>query len=285
MRVLRHTYRILALAALMLTTLQHAMAQDTLQTRVPKAQLRRTLTPVEFLDSLSADSIRRVQELLQQLDSAVQTQAAADTIVAPRGELPETTTDTLKAALMSVHIPTEQELANTLLAGHFVPDPKKAMWLAIVFPGGGQIYNRKYWKLPIIYGGFLGCVYALNWNNMMYRDYSQAYLDIMDDDPTTQSYNQFMHLGTTITDKNETHYKNLFKKRKDYYRRYRDLSFFILIGVYALSVIDAYVDASLSDFDISKDLTMRVSPTIITTQSERNPIRSSGVGLQCSLKF
>ena len=165
------------------------------------------------------------------------------------------------------------------------PDPKRALWLAIVIPGGGQIYNRKYWKLPIVYGGFVGFAYAMQWNNMMYRDYSQAYLDIMDDDPTTQSYNQFMHLGTTITDKNETHYKNLFKKRKDYYRRYRDLSFFILIGVYALSVIDAYVDASLSDFDISKDLTMRVSPTIITTQSERNPIRSSGVGLQCSLKF
>ena len=165
------------------------------------------------------------------------------------------------------------------------PDPKRALWLAIVIPGGGQIYNRKYWKLPIVYGGFVGCAYAMQWNNMMYRDYSQAYLDIMDDDPTTQSYNQFMHLGTTINDKNETHYKNLFKKRKDYYRRYRDLSFFILIGVYALSVIDAYVDASLSDFDISKDLSMRVSPTIITTQCERNPIRSSGVGLQCSLKF
>ncbi|MBO4851272.1 MAG: hypothetical protein J5529_10290 [Prevotella sp.] len=165
------------------------------------------------------------------------------------------------------------------------PDPKRALWLAIVLPGGGQIYNRKYWKLPIVYGGFVGCAYAMQWNNMMYRDYSQAYLDIMDDDPNTQSYNQFMHLGTTINSYNEDHYKNLFKKRKDYYRRYRDLSFFILIGVYALSVIDAYVDASLSDFDISKDLSMRVSPTIITTQAERNPLRSSGVGLQCSLNF
>ena len=123
---------------------------------------------------------------------------------------------------------------------------------------------------------------------MMYNDYSRAFLDISDNNPATQSYNQFLHLGNRIdpnNENNETRYKSLFKKRKDYYRRYRDLSFFILIGVYALSVIDAYVDASLSDFDISKDLTMRVSPTIITTQSERNPIRSSGVGLQCSLKF
>ncbi|MGN1253673.1 MAG: DUF5683 domain-containing protein, partial [Prevotella sp.] len=60
------------------------------------------------------------------------------------------------------------------------PNPKRAMWLALVMPGAGQIYNRKYWKLPIFYGGFVGCAYALRWNNMMYHDYSQAYLDIMD---------------------------------------------------------------------------------------------------------
>ena len=69
-----------------------------------------------------------------------------------------------------------------------MPDPKRALWLAIVLPGGGQIYNRKYWKLPFIYGGFLGCTYAFMWNQQMYRDYSQAYLDIMDDDPDTKSY-------------------------------------------------------------------------------------------------
>ena len=57
------------------------------------------------------------------------------------------------------------------------PDPKRALWLAIVFPGGGQIYNRKDWKLPLIYGGFMGCLYAMSWNNSMYKDYSQAYLD------------------------------------------------------------------------------------------------------------
>lgn len=287
MRVLRHIYRILALAALMLTTLQHAMAQDTLQTRVPKAQLRRTLTPVEFLDSLSADSIRRVQELLQQLDSAVQDQAAADTIVAPHDELPETTTDTLKAALMSVHIPTEQELANTLLAGHFVPDPKKAMWLAIVFPGGGQIYNRKYWKLPIIYGGFLGCVYALNWNNMMYRDYSQAYIDIMDSDPNTKSYENFIPRGYDI-ERNLTRIKDLFRRKKDYYRRYRDLSIFAMIGVYALSIVDAYVDAELSSFDISRDLSMKVSPSVIRQGGElavRQPYGQQAYGVRCSVSF
>ena len=119
----------------------------------------------------------------------------------------------------------------------------------------------------------------------MYKDYSQAYLDIMDDDPETQSYNQFLHLGNQITSENEERYKDLFKKRKDYYRRYRDLSFIILVGVYALSVIDAYVDASLSEFDISKDLSMSISPAIINNQAERNPFKGAGLGIQCCINF
>ncbi len=166
------------------------------------------------------------------------------------------------------------------------PDTKRAMWLALVLPGAGQIYNRKYWKLPIIYGGFVGCAYAMSWNNQMYHDYSQAYLDIMDDDPNTQSYNQFLHLGAQIDASNIERYKEIFRKRKDRYRRWRDMSMFVMIGVYAFSVIDAYVDASLSEFDISDDLSLRVEPTVINNnQRTRNPLRSSTLGLQCSLIF
>ena len=165
------------------------------------------------------------------------------------------------------------------------PSPKRALWLAVVLPGAGQIYNRKYWKLPIIYGGFVGSIYALQWNNQMYHDYSQAYLDLSDNDPNTQSYNQFLHLGNQITSSNEERYKTLFKKRKDYFRRYRDLSFFVLLGVYAISIIDAYVDASLSEFDISKDLSMKVSPAVINNQIGRNPVKSNALGLHCSISF
>lgn len=165
------------------------------------------------------------------------------------------------------------------------PNPKRAMWLAIVLPGAGQIYNRKYWKLPIFYGGFVGCLYALSWNGQMYHDYSQAYVDLMDNDPNTQSYNDFLHLGTTINESNKAHYQEIFRKRKDRYRKWRDLSVFALIGVYALSVIDAYVDASLSEFDISDDLSLRVTPTIINDQSSRNPVKSSAIGVGCSLSF
>ena len=165
------------------------------------------------------------------------------------------------------------------------PDPQRALWLALVIPGGGQIYNRKYWKLPIVYGGFVGCIYAMMWNNMMYHDYSQAYLDIMDNDPTTASFNQFLHLGRQINDQNIERYKQVFKSRKDKYRRWRDLSFFCLIGVYAISVIDAYVDAELSAFDISKDLSLKVRPTIMENKSSMNPLYATSLGVNCSINF
>ncbi len=165
------------------------------------------------------------------------------------------------------------------------PDAKRAMWMALVLPGAGQIYNRKYWKLPIIYGGFVGCAYAITWNNQMYHDYSQAYLDIMDDDPNTQSYNQFLHLGATIDNSNIDRYKEIFRKRKDKFRRWRDMGVFVMIGVYAFSVIDAYVDASLSEFDISDDLTLRVEPTVMNDKRTNNPFKSTSLGLQCSLRF
>lgn len=167
----------------------------------------------------------------------------------------------------------------------WTPDPQRALWLALVLPGAGQIYNRKYWKLPIIYGGFMGCIYALTWNNMMYKDYSQAYLDIMDNDPGTASYNKFLHLGRTVTKENEEFYKKLFKSRKDKYRRWRDMSFFVMLGVYAISVIDAYVDAELSVFDISKDLSLKVEPTVIPNRMGGNPLQAQSIGVNCCLNF
>ena len=164
----------------------------------------------------------------------------------------------------------------------FMPDPSKATWSAIVFPGGGQIYNHKYWKLPIVYGGFVGCAYALNWNNQMYSDYSQAYLDIMDDDPNTASYEDFLPPRYNI-EANMDYLKRVFKNRKDIYRRQRDLSIFCFIGVYLISVIDAYVDAELSNFDITDDLSVQVRPT--TIDNRQSTLRNQAYGLQCSFSF
>ena len=162
----------------------------------------------------------------------------------------------------------------------FIPDPQKATWLAVVFPGAGQIYNRKYWKLPIVYGGFIGCLYAYNWNGQMYSDYRQAYLDIMDTDPNTNSYEDFFRPGYDFN-KNRDYLKEVFKKRKDRYRRWRDLSVFAFAAVYALSVIDAYVDAQLSSFDISDDINLTVNPQLIPSSTRHDNF----YGFNCNISF
>ncbi len=128
----------------------------------------------------------------------------------------------------------------------------------------------------------------MRWNNQMYLDYSQAYLDIMDNDPKTESYSKFLHLGTEINSSNIERYKEVFRSRRDRYRRWRDLSFFVMLGVYALSIVDAYVDASLSTFDISDDLSLHVEPAVINSKaivSPASPISNSAIGIKSALKF
>ena len=197
----------------------------------------------------------------------------------------ELVVDTLRTDEVSIMIDSTKQVKLPRDWSTWKPNPQRALWLALVLPGAGQIYNRKYWKLPIFYGGFMGCIYALTWNNMMYKDYSQAYLDLMDTDPSTNSYNKFLHLGVEITEANENRFKQIFKNRKDKYRRWRDMSIFVIIGVYALSVIDAYVDAELSEFDISKDLSLEVRPTVIPNYAGGNPLQAQSVGLSCCLNF
>ena len=190
----------------------------------------------------------------------------------------ESPIDTAAIAMQSDSIVNTSEKASSK---HWIPDSKKSVWMAMVLPGAGQIYNKKYWKLPIIYGGFVGCAYALTWNSKMYKDYSQAYQDIMSDNPNNDSYKDFIPPYVDINS-NLEYYKETFKNAKDIYRRQRDLSIFAFIGVYLLSIIDAYVDAELSDFDISKDLGMKLEPTLFNDAFRNLP---QGVGLQCSIKF
>lgn len=195
--------------------------------------------------------------------------------------------------IVAMDTPLDTTIVDSLLTSgvkkaprsQFKPDPIRAMWLALVLPGAGQIYNRKFWKLPIVYGGFLGCFYALTWNNQMLRDYSQAYLDIMDDDPNTKSYENMLPMGYDITGKEER-FKTIFKNKKDHFRKYRDMSILAFAGVYLISVIDAYVDAELSTFDISRDLSLRLEPATIDLDAPtlRHQHRKS-YGLTCSLRF
>jgi len=252
--------RILSMAAAMMSLALWVSAQEPVQP-IPKSLAHRenTTDSVTVLRDSSIISMASIEAVADSSQKSV--------VVMP---------DVLPSATQTDSIPVR-----------WVPDSKRAMWLAIAFPGGGQIYNRKYWKLPIIYGGFIGCVYALKWNNTMYSDYSQAYIDIMDDDPNTKSYENFVPIGYDIK-ANEQRLKDLFKRKKDYYRRYRDLSMFCMIGVYALSILDAYVDAELSSFDINKDLSLKVRPSVITSKdnlASRPSMMPNSYGVQCSISF
>ena len=178
----------------------------------------------------------------------------------------------------------------------FKPDPNKALLYALV-PGLGQIYNKKYWKLPLVYGAFMGCMYAITWNNKNYSDYSNAYFNIMEDyqkvlegqqeghtpytGPWSESWTIFVPSGQESTYVSNTQFQENLKRRKDYFRRYRDLSIIITVGVYAITIIDAYVDAQLFDFDISPDLSMHWSPEV-TPKTRYTP---GSYGLNCSFKF
>lgn len=166
-------------------------------------------------------------------------------------------------------------------AVEFNPDPTRAVWLSALFPGLGQVYNRRYWKLPIIVGGYLGLGYATSWNNQMLTEYSRAYADLLDNDPSTNSYMDFFAPNVKESDIDKSWLQNLLRSRKNYFRRNRDLCIISMVGVYLLAMVDAYVDASLSHFDINPHLSMDVVPTLMQDGRQRYP----SVGLAWALNF
>ena len=163
----------------------------------------------------------------------------------------------------------------------FNPNPTRALWLSALCPGAGQIYNRRYWKLPIVVGAFVGLTYGTAWNNRMLNDYSKAYRDISDNDPNTRSYMDFYPPTVKESDIDKTWLTTTLKNRKDYYRRYRDICIIGIAAVYLLNVIDAYVDASMMHFDVSDDLSMQFKPAVIESPMSVLP----SVGLGCSFSF
>lgn len=161
------------------------------------------------------------------------------------------------------------------------PDPTRAVWMSALFPGLGQLYNRRYWKLPIVVGAYMGLGYATSWNNSMLTDYTRAYRDIMDNDPDTKSYMDLFPPTTNESDLDKKWLTSVLQSRKNFYRRNRDLCIIAMVGVYLVAMVDAYVDASLSHFDISPDLSMDVSPAVFQEQRGMKP----SVGLVWALNF
>lgn len=187
----------------------------------------------------------------------------------------------IKADQSLIEITSDKFFAPSYM---FSPSPRKAVIYSAILPGLGQIYNRKYWKLPILYGGVAGLTYAISWNNGYYRDYLGAYQDIMDDNPETIRWHNMLPYGQDPETVDTQWFTDLLQQRKDYYRYYRDLSIIATVAVYFISIVDAYVDAQLFDFDMSPDLSMRVTPAIIREERAHN-LGNSSYGVQWSFNF
>ena len=144
--------------------------------------------------------------------------------------------------------------------------------MAVSFPGLGQIYNRKYWKIPVVYVGFGALIYSVGFNSKHYIQYMKAYQDFTDNIKSTQSY--ISVIAPDVNPKtydpvlypndyvpaNYTHFKEGMLRMVDYYKRYRDLSYIGIAGWYLLSILDANVDASLYTYDISNNLNITFVP-------------------------
>lgn len=166
----------------------------------------------------------------------------------------------------------------------FKPSPRKAVIYSAIFPGLGQVYNRQYWKLPILYGGFTAFTYAITWNNRYYQTYFEWHKSLIDDDPNTNEWHNGIPYGQTPDNVDKKWLEGVYKDRKDYFRYYRDFSFIGAVALYLLGIVDAYVDAQLFDFDISPDLSMRVQPTLVREDGRPNYLGNS-FGLQWSVNF
>ena len=229
--------------------------------------------------SLLADSIRSVEPQVVADSMSV---ASGDSIGALlQDSVPLMITDSLGQIALADIAQLKSTRRKSWRPASFNPDPMRAVWLSALFPGLGQIYNRRYWKLPIVVGGYVGLFYATTWNSNMLADYQRAYLDIMDSDPTTNSYMDFFSSAYKEEDIDKDWLTSVLKQRKDYYRQYRDLCIICMIGLYAICMIDAYVDAQLYHFDVSPDISMQWQPAVIPTGRSALP----AVGVQCAITF
>ena len=231
------------------------------------------LFPFDLFEAFS-QSRNAVRARRPRTDSVV-----SDTL---RGPQAESVPDSAEAFLDAEIVVTADSVPYGLDGKrYFNPDPTRAVWMSALFPGLGQIYNRRYWKLPIIVAGFMGLGYGTSWNNGMYQDYSRAYRDILDSDPSTNSYMNFFPPTTEESSLDKDWLSRTMKSRKDYYRRNRDLCIICVVALYLLCLVDAYVDASMAHFDISPNLSMDVAPTMMPAPLGRRP----DFGLQWALTF
>ncbi len=137
-----------------------------------------------------------------------------------------------------------------------VSNVKKATTLSLICPGAGQIYNKSYWRAPIVVGGLASMIYVVDWNNRGFKRFKTAYSLRADFDQNPDKYPD----GVSKDEFRGRYSASYLKNLRDSYRRNRDLSLLLTAGVYVFQAVDAHVDAHLKDFDISDDLTVDLHP-------------------------
>jgi hypothetical protein len=143
-------------------------------------------------------------------------------------------------------------------------NPRKATKLSALLPGAGQVYNGKAWKVPILYAGFMADIYFIGYNNRRYQVFREALFTFDEGEP-----NIFPSLN-----------RDALVRNVDYWRRNRDLTILLLGVIYALNIIDANVDAHLSGFDISDELSLAIEPNM-----QQYAAHNHSLGLSVKLKF
>ena len=156
-----------------------------------------------------------------------------------------------------------------------VSDVKKATTLACIFPGAGQIYNRSYWKVPFVVGGFASMIYCIDWNNRGYQRFKKAYNLLSDYEHNPDKY------PDGPTDEFHGRYSASFiRNLRNNYRRNRDLCIIISGALYVLQIVDAH----LKDYDVSDDLSMNIEPlidyTYVPTLGGNRPVFGFNLGLK-----
>lgn len=208
------------------------------------ASLLLLYAPALFGQVVVPDSVQTitVDSLVRKIDSTDVVVIAADTIIAPA----------------SKNKPK------------FIPNPKKAIRISLLTPvlGGGQIYNRDYWKLPFVYGAYGASLYFIILNVDRYQTMVGHYKEFYILDESNPNFGKLNPDVKTVDVYNKSQNRYIpmtidnVRRAKDTYRRWRDWSYFAIAATYAMAAIEANVAAHLKTFDLSEDLTMRIQPTV-----------------------
>ncbi|MGQ1908731.1 DUF5683 domain-containing protein [Marinifilum sp. RC60d5] len=179
-----------------------------------------------------------------------------------------------------------------------VHSPHKATMYSVILPGLGQAYNKKYWKIPILYAGIGATIYAINWNTKNFKKYKSGYLDYSNyydykyqsedletpiEEPTSKSYEGLYTEGYDFENSSssfDSWFKTQLQNKKDSYKHDRDLSYIILAGVYVLNIVDAAIDAHFTNFSVNDDLSIRVEPAVSYSAFSGNSL-----GFRCQITF